>query len=106
MGPDGQACWVANWEQWMQLAKCTNLTRKRAMQTVTWTDARVRLDIPHIPLKLGGAGLSAQWAKGVLWVEVGGAGLSTQVGSEPTVCQWEKAHNTGSGEHRATATEV
>ena len=79
---------------------------KRAMQTVTWTDARVRLDIPHIPLTLGGAGLSAQWAKGVLWMELGGAGLSTQVGSEPTVCQWEKAHNTGSGEHRATATEV
>ena len=79
---------------------------KRAMQTVTWTDARVRLDIPHIPLKLGGAGLNAQWAKGVLWVEVGGAGLSTQVGSEPTVCQWAKAHNTDGGEHRATATEV
>ena len=79
---------------------------KRAMQTVTWTDARVRLDIPHIPLKLGGVGLSAPWAKGVLWVEVGGAGLSTQVGSEPTVCQWEKAHNTDSGEHRAIATEV
>ena len=79
---------------------------KRAMQTVTWTDARVRLGIPHIPLKLGGAGFSAQWAKRVLWVELGGAGLSAQVGSEPTACQWEKAHNTGSGEHRATATEV
>ena len=79
----------------MQLAKCTNLMHASAR-----TDACVRLDIPHIPLKLGGAGLSAQWAKGVLWVEVGGARLSTQVGSETTVCQWEKAHNTGNGEHQ------
>ena len=85
----------------MKLAKCTKL-----MHANTRTDACVRLDIPHIPLKLGGAGLNAQWAKGVLWVDVGGAGLNTQVSSEPTVCQWEKAHNTGSGEHRATATEV
>ena len=85
----------------MQLAKCTQLMHASAR-----TDACVRLDIPHIPLKLGGAGLSAQWAKGVLWMELGGAGLSTQVGSEPTVCQWAKAHNTASGEHRATATEV
>ena len=74
--------------------------RKRAMQTVTWTDARVRLDIPHIPLKLGGAGLSAQWAKGVLWMESGRSWAQHPSGSEPTVCQWEKAHNTG------TATEV
>jgi len=58
-GPDGRAGWVANWEQWMQLAKCTNLMHASAR-----TDACVRLDIPHIPLKLGGAGLSAQWAKG------------------------------------------
>jgi hypothetical protein len=85
----------------MQLAKCTNLMHASAR-----TDACVRLDIPHIPFQLGGVGLSAQWAKGVLWMELGGAGLSTQVGSEPTVRQWEKAHNAGSGEHRATATEV
>ena len=77
---------------------------KRSMQTVTWTDACVRLHIPHIPL--GGAGLNAQGAKGVLWRELGGAGLNTQVGSTPTVCQWKKAHNTGSCEHRATAAKV
>ena len=85
----------------MQLATCT-----KVMHASARTDACVRLDIPHIPLKLGGAGLSAQWAKGVLWMELGGAGLSTQVGSKPTVCHGEKAHNTGSGEDRAAATEV
>ena len=62
----------------MQLAKCTNLMHASAR-----TDACVRLDIPHIPLTMGGAGLNAQWAKGVLWMELGGAGLSTQVGQNP-----------------------
>ena len=74
--------------------------RKRAMQTVPWTDARVRLDFPHIPLQLDRAGLNAQWAKGVIWMESGRSWAQHPSKSEPAVCKWEKAHNAG------TATEV
>jgi len=80
----------ARWQSWLgcQLGTVDAIGEmhkldacKRAMQTVTWTDARVRLDIPHIPLKLGGAGLTTPESLALVenFVPFGGRGHASRL---------------------------